>query len=269
LLTEGGVSMSVKFLSLMRILSSMLLFSFYQLQGATQEIERKPWLVYEELLPMCIKDEENHPAAMGELLKHKPVVTSSGTVIYPLSIVIGEPEDLLIACCVDVKRYGRKWVKKGPISLSHRRFGITDPVLFYDKLGRLRILCRDTAYKMGEKGFMWQAISPDEGGSWFQLTKTILPSSGTSFDIADLGKGKIILVYNHSHTDQFPLHIAFSLDGGDNWSPPIVLDEVGELPSAVATSDGCIHVTYTVAPSDSKQRRIKHVAINPEKLFQQ
>jgi hypothetical protein len=52
-------------------------------------------------------------------------------------------------------------------------------------------------------------------------------------------------------------------DGGDHWSEPIILDDAGEFPAAIATSDGLIHVTYAVTCSQFGQRRVKHAVIDP------
>lgn len=127
--------------------------------------------------------------------------------------------------------------------------------------------CRDRANKIGEKGYIWEAISLDGGLHWSELIQTILPNPDSAFDIVDLKKGKLLLIYNHSHTDRFPLHFAISCDGGKHWSEPCILDAKGEFPSAAITTDGLIHVTYAIPSIQSEQRRIKHVVLEPMHLF--
>jgi predicted neuraminidase len=128
------------------------------------------------------------------------------------------------------------------------------------------MLCRDRAHKIGETGYIWETVSYDGGLHWQAFKPTNLPNPDSGFDTVDLGEGKVILIYNHSHTDRFPLNLAFSLDGGDTWSQPLVLDAVGEFPAAILTSDGRVHVTYAIPSSKSEQRRIKHIVIEPKSL---
>jgi predicted neuraminidase len=79
--------------------------------------------------------------------------------------------------------------------------------------------------------------------------------------------GRLVLVYNPSHTQRFPLMIATSVDGGKTWENKCILEEAsGEFPAAILTSDGVLHITYTYALA-SGQRAIKHVAVSPDKLF--
>jgi hypothetical protein len=56
-------------------------------------------------------------------------------------------------------------------------------------------------------------------------------------------------------------------DGGRTWEKRCDLEEkTGEFPAAIQTVDGTLHVTYAYEV-ESGQRRIKHVAIDPSKLF--
>ncbi len=124
------------------------------------------------------------------------------------------------------------------------------------------MFCRDRANKIGEKGFIWTAISTDDGLSWSELMQTSLPNPDSGIDVVDLGKGKLVLLYNHSHTVRYPLNLAISLDGGESWSLPYVLDESGEFPSGFLASDGKLHVTYAKASGNKEQRRIRHAVLD-------
>ena len=75
------------------------------------------------------------------------------------------------------------------------------------------------------------------------------------------------MVYNHSHEKRFPLHMALSQDGGGHWSDPVVLDDFGEFPAAIATPNGLVHITYATNSTGLGQRRIKHVVVNPQTFF--
>jgi predicted neuraminidase len=208
------------------------------------------------------------PAGVVGPTKNKPIVTQSGKWICPSSSIIGKPEDRFKSAVVWIdiaEESGKKWRKVGPLTIPGKPFGVIEPTLFSDGKGGIKMLCRDRAYKMGEKGYIWTATSQDEGETWTELKPTTLPNPDAAFDAVDLGQGKIVLFYNHSHTDRHPLHCAVSLDGGETWSAPMILEEAsGEFPAAILSSDGLIHVTYAIYKPGHNQRRIKHVVINPK-----
>lgn len=214
--------------------------------------------------------EELLPAGIVGPTKNKPIVTPEGTLICPSSVSVGEPKDehKSTACWIEIlesKDGKARWKKIGPLELPHRKFGVTEPALIIDQNGHLRMFCRDRANKIGEKGLVWMAISKNNGLDWSEFIPTPLPNPDSGIDVVDLKDGRIVLFYNHSHTDRHPLHMAQSFDGGDNWSSPIVLDEEGEFPSAILASDGMIHVTYPRS-STYGQRKIAYKVIDPKKL---
>lgn len=214
--------------------------------------------------------EEILPAGIIGPTKNKPIFTDDRILISPSSVETGGPEDLFkaTACWIEISDdNGHTWKKIGPLEISDRKFGVIEPVLFYDTDHNLRMMCRDRANRIGGQGYIWMAISKDKGLHWSDLKQTTLPNPDSAFDIVDLGQGKLILVYNHSHTNRFPLNLALSFDGGNTWSEPLLLAEKGEFPSSILGSDGLIHITYaSYRSNDTNQRGIKHVVINPVKL---
>lgn len=96
-------------------------------------------------------------------------------------------------------------------------------------------------------------------GQRFKKHNFQIPDAG--FDVADLGSRHLALVYNHSHTKRYPLHLSTSSDGGLHWSEPLIIDEEGEFRAAIATEDGLLHDTYAVPSSSAGQRRVKQMAI--------
>ncbi len=212
--------------------------------------------------------EEMLPAGIVGPTKNKPYFTASGTLISPSSVEVGAPEDLFkaTACWIEISEdNGHHWKKIGPLELADRKFGVIEPVLFHDKQGNLRMLCRDRANRIQEKGYIWMAISEDEGLHWSEFKQTSLPNPDSAIDVVALGSGLLILIYNHSHTDRFPLNLAVSYDGGDTWSDPFILSEQGEFPSGIVDSDGFVHISFA-SDKDGHQRGIKHVVIDPSKL---
>lgn len=209
--------------------------------------------------------EEILPAGILGPVKGKPIVTADGTLICGSSIEVGEPTDKFkaTACWIEIAQNGgRQWKKFGPIEIPGQKFGAIEPVLFYSNEKQLRLLCRDRANKIDRTGYIWTATSDDGGATWTELQKTTLPNPDISVEAVDLGSKNILLVYNHSHTDRYPLNVALSKDGGATWTPSLVLEtDSGEVPAAILASDGRVHITYAWCPPDGP-RRIKHVVLD-------
>ena len=212
------------------------------------------------------------PAGIVGPTKTKPILTSDGLLICPSSIETGEPEAEFkaTACWVEISEdQGRSWYKVGPLQLPDQQFGAIEPTFFFDSEGKLNMLCRNRANRIGDKGWICQAVSPDGGLHWSELKPTSLPNPDSGIDVADLGNGRIVLAYNHSFTERFPLHLAITSDGGSHWSSPMILDSAGEMPAVIATSDGLVHITYAFAENKEDQRRIKHVVVDPKVFFKE
>jgi len=213
--------------------------------------------------------EEILPAGITGPTKNRPIVTVEGKLISPSSISVGEPNDpwKATACWIEMSSdEGAHWVKVGPVELLNRKFGPIEPALFYDAEGNLHMFCRDRAHKIGGIGYIWEAISRDGGYTWSALRQTLFPNPDAGFDIIDQGKGELALIYNHSHTNRYPLNLSISSDGGLHWSEPFIIDSIGEFPAAITTSDGLVHITYAVPSSSEGQRRIKHLVIDKNKI---
>jgi predicted neuraminidase len=209
--------------------------------------------------------EEILPAGIRGPTKNKPILNAEGILLCPSSFAVGEPDEEYKAtsCWVEMTEdQGYHWKKIGPLELPGRPFGVIEPAFFYATQGRLKMYCRDRAHKMGEIGYIWEAVSLDEGLHWSAFTQTHFPNPDSALDVIDMGEGRLMLIYNHSHTDRFPLHFAVSFDGGTQWSEPYVLDDVGEFPAAILSKEGQIHITYAAPSKHSEQRRIKHVVMN-------
>lgn len=209
--------------------------------------------------------EELLPAGIVGPTKNRPIVTAKGELICPSSVSVGEPGDprKATACWIEMSPdEGVHWIKIGPLELPDRKFGPIEPALFYDAKGDLHMFCRDRAHKIGEIGYIWEAISRDGGYTWSTFQKTQFPNPDAGFDVVDRGRGQLVLIYNHSHTDRYPLHLSTSSDGGLHWSEPLIIDNVGEFPAAIAAENGLIHIIYAVPSSSEGQRRIKHQVID-------
>lgn len=213
-------------------------------------------------------DAEILPAGIIGPTKSKPIFDNEGNMICGSSVEAGAPEDEFkaTACWIEIFSKEGRWSKHGPIEIPGRQFGCIEPVLFWGNDGALHMLCRDRSNRIGLEGWIWTAESFDRGKTWSELKKSILPNPDSGIDVLSYGDGEILLIYNNSHTNRYPLTLALSKDNGNSW---ILLFDVegesGEFPSATLDSQGLINVTYAYMPADKVQRRIKHVVINLHK----
>ncbi len=201
--------------------------------------------------------------------RSSPLIDANGMMICGSSSENGSPDDEFksTACWIEMSSDGNHWTKHGPLELPGKKFGVIEPTLFHDVQGNLRMLCRDRAHRVGEEGWIQMATSFDGGKSWTPFEKTSLPNPDAAFDSVDLGQGRVLLVYNHSHKNRFPLSVALTTDGGDTWAPILTLENTsGEFPSLCLAADGMVHMCYSSIPAGATQRRIKHVVLDPARL---
>lgn len=188
-----------------------------------------------------------------------PIFDAQGNMYCGSSVEAGAFSDTYkaTACWVEVLSSDGIWYKYGPLEIPGKRFGAIEPSLFWGEDGSLKLLCRDRANKVGEEGWIWSSVSSDLGKTWAPLVKTNLPNPDSGICTLDLGKGEILLFYNNSHTNRYPLSIALSKDYGTSWTP---LYDVGpgEFPSAIIDSVGIVHLIYAEIKDGSNQRQITH-----------
>lgn len=211
------------------------------------------------------------PAGISGPTRSVPLVDELGTILCGSSEERGETGDewKATACWIETSSdAGRSWKKFGPLEIPGKRFGAIEPVLFYDSEGNIKLLCRDRSNRIGETGFIHTATSLDGGVSWSDLQATDLPNPDSGVDAKEVAPGKIVLAYNSSHYNRFPLSLAISRDGGSSWQKAVDLEtDSGEFPSMFVSSDGLLHITYAWIPGGKQQRFIKHVVIDPLTLF--
>lgn len=209
-------------------------------------------------------DAEILPAGIVGPTRSKPIIDNEGTMIVGSSVEVGSPDDELkaTACWIETFSTDHRWSKYGPIEIPGKKFGCIEPTLFWGNNGSLRLLCRDRSNKIGLKGWIWTAESNDKGKTWSELKPTSLPNPDSGMDTLSLGE-KILLVYNNSHKERYPLTVALSKDYGNSWAPLFNLEErTGEFPSIALDAQGLVHVTYAYTPVGKTQRRIKHVVLD-------
>lgn len=102
--------------------------------------------------------------------------------------------------------------------------------------------------RSGEGGPAWQACSGDHGETWLLCRRADLPNPNSGLDFLRLAGGSLVVAYNHSTTERTPLVVRASLDGGETWRPPkMVEDGAPQLsyPCLTQSADGVIHLVYS------------------------
>jgi len=119
-----------------------------------------------------------------------------------------------------------------------------------------------------KEGHVWRVESPDGGYTWHGLRPTSLPNPNSAIDGVVLPDGAMLLVFNDTDRGRdpmqwdlrYPLTVALSRDGGENWQRVLILETgPGEFsyPAAVIDYAGRVHVVYTW-----RRREIRHVVLS-------
>jgi predicted neuraminidase len=104
---------------------------------------------------------------------------------------------------------------------------------------------------------IYSASSTDEGITWTEPKKTILPNNNAAIQATVLASGNVALVFNPTNKARNIIRIAISKDGGKTWphyrdlehttsnEQEIEKEVEYSYPSILQTPDGFIHVSYT------------------------
>jgi len=112
----------------------------------------------------------------------------------------------------------------------------------------------------GDGGSTWEARSSDGGQSWTLCLRNGLRNPNSGLDLLRLADGRLVLAYNDSDQNRYPLVVCLSDDDGRNWSRPRVVDPgpgAAAYPSLDQAPDGRIHLTYS-----QDLTFIQHVTMN-------
>jgi predicted neuraminidase len=114
--------------------------------------------------------------------------------------------------------------------------------------------------RTAEGGPTWQGRSGDGGETWSLCPHPDLPNPNSGIDLLRLAGGELILAYNHSTAERTPLVVRLSLDEGESWLPPKVVEEGDpqlSYPGLTQSADGLIHLVYT-----HRLENIQHAEFN-------
>ncbi|MBI5346903.1 MAG: exo-alpha-sialidase [Chlamydiae bacterium] len=199
--------------------------------------------------------EEIFPAGILGPIKNKPILLN-GALLCPSSI---ESYNAW-ACWIDItKDRGRTWEKSAPIVDPKNSLGIIQPTLFITKKGNIKLLSRSYTEKK-----IFTAISIDKAKNFTKAKFLNLSNPNSGIDCVKLKNEDVLLVYNDSTSNRYPLSIAISKNDGKSFKKILDLEkEEGEFsyPSIIQTQDGLVHITYTW-----NRKNIKHVILDPKLL---
>jgi predicted neuraminidase len=183
------------------------------------------------------------------MARHRPLRLSGGGLILPLY-----NECLAIPVFMYADAEDGPWVEQewGDYLADYVAEHVTQiqPALIQRKNGDVVAYTRDgsSAHRVG------MMVSKNDGRNWSKSEKTGLPNSGTSIDAVRLLDGQVMMVYNNSPTERFPLAVALSTDEGQTFTYNRHINAECESPGAcsyaypsIAQSviDGTVWVSYT------------------------
>lgn len=195
-------------------------------------------------------------------VKNKPVLLKDGTLLCPSSTEVTSGNGWRMHFEM-TKDWGKTWSITEKIDTVSAVNAIQPSVLFH-KGGRLQLLARSK-----DDGVV-SSWSDDNGVSWSELEKEVLPNPNSGTDAVTLKNGTQLLIYNHVGKTgnqwggkRSPLNLAISKDG-ISWKNVVTLEsENGEFsyPAIIQGKDGLVYISYTW-----NRQKIKFVIVDPAKL---
>ncbi|MGC4235562.1 MAG: exo-alpha-sialidase [Niabella sp.] len=195
-------------------------------------------------------------------IKNKPVLLKDGTLLCPSSTEVTSGNGWRMHFEM-TKDWGKTWSITEKIDTASAVNAIQPSVLFH-KGGRLQLLARSK-----DDGVV-NSWSDDNGVSWSELEKEVLPNPNSGTDAVTLSNGTQLLIYNHVGKTgnqwggrRSPLNLAISKDG-ISWKNVVTLEsENGEFsyPAIIRGKDGLVYISYTW-----NRQKIKFVIVDPAKL---
>jgi predicted neuraminidase len=188
-------------------------------------------------------------------IKNKPIQLSDGTILSPSSTETRTTEGLNWKAHIEKSTDdGKSWTKI-PID-PKTEFDVIQPSVLVLGDDRLQILCRS------RDNSVMQSFSDDNGDTWSQITRTVLPNPNSGTDAITLSNGLHLLVYNPTvkgKNGRSKLSVALSKTGKD-WQEVLSLEnkKKGEFsyPAVIESIDRKIHISYT-----HNRRNIKYVVL--------
>lgn len=137
---------------------------------------------------------------------------------------------------------GKSWTKSPP--LNDKSLFLIQPTITKCRSGKILALFRSS------HNFIYQSHSYDSGKKWSTPQPTTLPNPNSGIDMVALKSGDIVVVYNHSSKNRYPLNVAISSNEGCSWKHVLELEnephkEGYSYPSIIQDNNEKIHVVYS------------------------
>lgn len=191
----------------------------------------------------------------GFAIRNRPIILNNGTFILPAA------NETLYTPLFILSRNGFKSFKESGKNLRDEG-GLDQPAIVQLSDASILAFFRSTQ----PKSTIMKSISTDGGMNWSAPEATLFPNPEAGISMTRLHNGNIVLVYNDSPKNRFPLSVAMSADDGKTWPWKKDLEtEPFEFsyPCVIQTSDGAIHISYTY-----RRTNIKHVSFNEEWIME-
>jgi len=155
----------------------------------------------------------------------KLVIPTKGSYIRNRMILGRKEDNSTFWILPSYRTPGGKWVNHySTISTSNNRGKTWDTrdwpggkALVQPSIVRLRNNTLKAFFRDRNKRNIYWSISKDEGSTWTNPLRTILPSNDVGIQACVLQSGAIAMVYNNRTKGRTPLVISLSDDDGDTW----------------------------------------------------
>jgi len=205
--------------------------------------------------PVTLQEEQ------GWMLRHKPVVLSTGRIILPAyheSTTTDQINNYSFMLISDDE--GQTWTPSEPIRSLPPNL---QPTVIERSDGSLLALCRYYVYpRPDDRGRIWMSVSTDQGETWSEATRTSFPNPNSGADMVQTASGNLILAFNDATNKRTPLSLALSQDEGKTWPYRKAIETIDgqyDYPAIIQSSDGLLQLTYSY-----NHLKIKHVTFDEE-----
>jgi len=155
--------------------------------------------------------------------------------------------------------------ERRPDDRAHAVNGLDEPAIVECRDGSVLMLCRTGLDRL------YQCRSTDGGRTWKDIEASLLVSHNAPAALCRVRGGEpgLLVVWNNSPKERWPLCVAFSSDDGKTWGPPQVLacrpGFESSYPACTQASDGKLVVVWQQQLPDGK-REIAGARIDVEWL---
>lgn len=190
------------------------------------------------------------PGPLGSNVRYPPLRLHDGRMLLPAY------DDLFHRSLFFASNDGDDWQLQVILPGEDGTPPIQPSIVQFDG-GRLLAVMRNAS-----RGWLQAAASDDGGETWTRPADSGFPNPDSAAALFRLANGHLILIFNDSFDERRPLSVALSADEGVTWPFRRALADGSETysyPSAAQTSDGLIHIVYSL-----ERRSIQHATFNEQ-----